>query len=161
MRVVGNVDRQMVFKESAMEELRDYESWDIPSVLLAEDDAELRALLAWVLRDDGFRVTECDHGVELLEHLGTSILGEEPAEQFDLIISDIRMPGVSGLTVLEGIKDRVGFPPVIMITAFGDDETHARARQFCAAAIFDKPFDMDDLVNRAWEVIGRTRRKRV
>jgi DNA-binding response OmpR family regulator len=125
-----------------------------PSVLLAEDDGELRALLSWSLRQEGFRVTECGHGVALLDHLGASVLGEEPEEVFDLVISDIRMPGVSGLTVLEGLRGRKEFPPIILITAFGDEETHDKARRFGAVALFDKPFGIEDLLRKAREVVS-------
>ena len=65
---------------------------------------------------------------------------------FDAVISDIRMPGVSGLSIVKGLRDCEGFPPVILITAFGSEETHAAAREMGVAAMFDKPFDLEDLL---------------
>jgi DNA-binding NtrC family response regulator len=62
-----------------------------------------------------------------------------------LIISDVRMPGVSGLDVLATLRREDWSTPVILMTAFGDLETRAEARRLGAKALFDKPFDVDDL----------------
>jgi len=114
-------------------------------ILLAEDDLEMRKMLAWSLRKEGFNVTECNDGNSLMKRIGfLDTLGE--AKTFDLIISDIRMPGVTGMQVLERTKEYEDFPPIILITAFGDEVTHARAEKHGAAVVIDKPFDIDDLL---------------
>lgn len=113
----------------------------------------MRALLARALRRTGYVVIECSNGVELLEHLGSYILREEEHEEIDLIISDIRMPGVTGLEILEGLNQHEDFPPFILITAFGDAETHAEAERFGALAMFDKPFDIDDLIAKVRKIV--------
>jgi two-component system, response regulator, stage 0 sporulation protein F len=124
-------------------------------VLLTEDDYEMRALLAMALRKSGYKVVECADGIGMLTHLAASLLPDEFArEPVDLIISDIRMPGVTGMEVLEGKPKNGDFPPMILITAFGDAETHARANQFGAAAIFDKPFDVDVLLEKVKDVLS-------
>jgi CheY-like chemotaxis protein/anti-sigma regulatory factor (Ser/Thr protein kinase) len=125
----------------------------VPHILLAEDDQEMRALLARVLRKAGYGVTECSNGVELLEHLGSYFLPDEEHETIDLVISDIRMPGVTGLEILEGLCKHDDFPPFILITAFGDTETHAEAERFGALAMFDKPFDIDDLLAKVQKIV--------
>jgi len=123
-------------------------------VLLAEDDKEMRRLLTHALRDNGYDVVACPDGMAMLTHLADFLLPEELGpEQFDLIISDIRMPGISGMEVLEGKPRQRNFPPMILITAFGDDETHALAAQFGAAAMFDKPFDVDDLMGTVRSIL--------
>ena len=116
-----------------------------PNILLAEDDHEMRSLLTVSLRRAGFRVTACRDGSDLLNHLTPFILHEVPVE-FDLIVSDIRMPLITGLEILEDLPQREGFPPIILITAFGDEHTHERARDLGATAMLDKPFEMEDLV---------------
>ncbi len=120
------------------------DSWHI---VIAEDDREMRALLALSLRKAGYRVTECCDGVGLLTcmepYLFPNVIGDRDVS---LIITDIRMPGLTGMEVLEGAPENEGFPPIILITAFGDEETHTRARDLGAASIFDKPFDIDDLL---------------
>lgn len=120
-------------------------------VLLADDDAEMRAVLRIRLTKRGYAVTECRDGLDLLNHLGSFLIPavELPSEHgdFDVIISDIRMPGASGLEVLDGIAGSSALPPVILITAFGDEQTHAQAMRLGAAALFNKPFDLDDLLD--------------
>jgi CheY-like chemotaxis protein len=122
-----------------------------PRVLVAEDDTEMRMLLVRMLRKDGYHVEEVGSGAELLHRIGTSLLsrrGEPP----ELIISDIRMPGFTGLEVLSGLREADWAMPVILITAFGDSETHAEAQRLGAEAVFDKPFDMDELRSAVHQV---------
>lgn len=124
----------------------------MPRILVAEDDKEMRRLLVWNLHKAGFDVVECSDGWELLDNLGNPVLSGDP-EDFDLIVSDIRMPGVSGLEVLEGIHDTEWFVPMILITAFGSDEVHRSAERNGAAAVFDKPFDIEDLIKKIRDVL--------
>lgn len=112
-------------------------------VLLAEDDYEMRRLLADALRRDGYEVTEAVDGLRLLGQLHSPLHYGLRAD-VDLIISDIRMPGVDGLEVLSGLQTYDGAPPMILITAFGDRNVHAEANRLGAVALFDKPFDLDD-----------------
>ena len=70
-----------------------------------------------------------------------------------MIISDIRMPGLTGIEILEGLHTLESFPPMILITAFSDEETHAKAHRLEAAAIFDKPFDIEDLLAKVREIL--------
>jgi CheY-like chemotaxis protein len=114
-------------------------------ILLAEDDLEMRRMLSWYLQKKGCNVMSSKNGNDLIRHLG--FLGPlENFHGFDLIISDIRMPGVTGLQVLEAAKEFDDFPPMILITAFPDKETLDLSRRLGAAAILTKPFDMDDLL---------------
>lgn len=111
-------------------------------VLVAEDEEEMRALLARTLRESGYHVIECADGLDLMEHLA-SLLGERACRRIDLIVSDIRMPWVTGLEVLRCTHDYVGYPPFVLITAFPDAETRTRAKQLGAAMMLSKPFEMD------------------
>ena len=130
-------------------------------ILLAEDDKEMRALLALSLRKEGYKVTECLDGVDLVTHLEPFLLPNGIGDKdVALIISDIRMPGFTGMEVLEGAPKNNGFPPMILITAFGDEETHALAKEFGVAAMFDKPFDMDDLLAKVYELLPQNEKSR-
>ena len=71
---------------------------------------------------------------------------------YDLILSDLRMPALTGLEVLEFLHD-LPHPPFICMTAFGDPQTHETARKLGAAATIDKPFDLDELI----ELVQATR----
>jgi DNA-binding response OmpR family regulator len=115
----------------------------VPRIVLAEDDLELRTLLAETLRSDGYEVIEVTDGIHLRERLAYSRLFFEDRFDFDLIVSDIRMPGLNGFEALGGMTAHESFPPVILITAFGDQQTFLRASRFGAVAFFDKPIDFD------------------
>jgi len=128
-------------------------------VLLAEDDGEMRALLVGAFLREGYRVTERDHGLDLLERLDTLVVYAEYVrpgnrEHYDLIVSDVRMPGVTALEVLEDLQHFEGLPPVILITAFGDGDIRMRACKLGVAAVFDKPFEFDDLLAEARELVS-------
>ncbi len=109
----------------------------------------MRSLLGSALRAEGYEVTECCDGDELVRRL----LETSPEGGFDLIVSDVRMRGRSGLEILESGREWEGFPPMILITAFGSSELHVEARRLGAAAVFDKPFDIDDLVSKVTEIL--------
>jgi two-component system, response regulator, stage 0 sporulation protein F len=120
-------------------------------ILLAEDDLEMRRMLSWYLQKKGCNVVACKDGNDLMRHLG--FLGPlEYFHGFDLIISDIRMPGVTGLQVLETAKEFDDFPPMILITAFPDKQTLDLAKRLGAAAILSKPFDMDALLTEISQI---------
>jgi len=123
-----------------------------PRVLLAEDNDEMRRLLAHALSEDGYEVIQCHDGGEFLICLQSFIIDKRSVD-FDVIISDIRMPGLTGLEILEEMHECKGFPPMILITAFGDEETHAQAKEFGAAAMFDKPFEIDALLSKVHEIM--------
>ena len=125
----------------------------VPRILLAEDDDALRGLLAETVSGEGYEVTECRDGGEFLQCLQSFLIDDECSVDFDVIISDIRMPGLTGLEILEDLHEFEGFPPMILITAFGDDWTHMRAKKFGAAAIFDKPFEIDTLLAKVHEIL--------
>jgi CheY-like chemotaxis protein len=110
-------------------------------ILLADDEAAMRALLMLALQTEGYEVSACADGVQLLKRLQGTETADRP-QRFDLIICDMRMPGLSGLEVLDRLRARRDVPPTILITAFGDEQTHLRARQLGAAASVDKPFDI-------------------
>lgn len=122
-------------------------------ILLAEDDEEMRSLLALVLRKEGYLVTECPDGMSLLEQLSPFFLPGQEENIFDLIISDIKMPGVTGMEILMGANERGDFPPIILITAFGDRKTHDQAERLGAVALFDKPFDINDLLDKVRTIL--------
>jgi DNA-binding response OmpR family regulator len=127
-------------------------------LLLAEDDFELRQLLACVLRADGHDVTEARDGNELWSLLSQDALGAE--EPFALVVSDVRMPGLTAFDVLSKLQRSVRDTPVILITAFGDQTTHLRALRLGASRVFDKPFDCDDLRAAVHETLNQQQARR-
>ncbi len=114
-------------------------------LLIAEDDRSFRTLLRHVFLRWGYDVVTVDDGVELLDRLGQALASGSTEQAFDAVVSDIRMPGWSGLDVLATLGQEAHAPPVVLITAFGDENLHQRAERAGAAAVFDKPFDLDAL----------------
>jgi DNA-binding response OmpR family regulator len=111
-------------------------------VLLVEDDDEMREMLAAALRRDGCRVVEAVDGDDAIDWLGTGLLAGRAARLPALIVSDIYLPYASGLEILEGVKLVSRRIPVLLITGFGDEQTHARARALGAEGVLDKPFGL-------------------
>lgn len=125
-----------------------------PRILLAENDNDMRKLMALLFHKHGYEVIECADGTKLLDYLYLcSVSFPEETEVFNIIVSDIRMQGFTGLEVLKGIHKYEALPPVVLITAFGDENTHAQAYQLGAAEIFDKPFDINDLLAKVQEIV--------
>ncbi len=115
-----------------------------PRVVVAEDDDEMRRLVVEALRKDGYEVEEARDGGRLLVRAAAYYTHRAAVADVDLIVSDIRMPICSGLQILQGLREAHWHIPVILMTAFGDDATRARAEKL-GAILFDKPFDIDDL----------------
>jgi DNA-binding NtrC family response regulator len=110
-------------------------------ILLAEDDDELRWALTDLLRTEGYEVVAVADGRALFEHLGAAMLLERRDHPADVIVSDVRMPGLTGMELLESVRSR-GWPtPVVLMSAFGDDDIRRRADALGAAAFLDKPID--------------------
>jgi CheY-like chemotaxis protein len=114
-------------------------------VFLAEDDGEMRRMVAAALRHDGHLVLEADTGDGLLIDVTRAFLNPGPRSVASVVISDVRMPGRDGLAVLRALRVHDWCPPIIIITAFGDAEVHEEARRLGAVAVLDKPFDLADL----------------
>jgi CheY-like chemotaxis protein len=123
-------------------------------ILLAEDDLEMRRLIADTLRRAGYEVIEARNGGELLDQLTGWLVDDQRPVPFDLVISDQRMPGFTGLGVLEGLRAFAGAPPFILITAFGGSEFAAEACRAGARAVLDKPFELPDLLATVARLIG-------
>ncbi|MDQ7820723.1 MAG: response regulator [Armatimonadota bacterium] len=115
-------------------------------ILVIDDEAPIRDLCARVLARAGYQVTSAGSGEE-----GLARLGEEPV---DLIVTDIRMPGLSGLDVLERAKAAFPGVRVILITGFGTPQTLARAEQAGADRILTKPFNPAELVAAVREILA-------
>jgi DNA-binding response OmpR family regulator len=125
-------------------------------VLLAEDDGELRSILAWALVEEGYDVVEAENGTEVSSYLEPRFLDARmygELQDVDLIVSDLRMPGCSGMNLLSSLRRHDLETPFILITAFGDDWTHARARDLGASLVIDKPFDVDELLGVVRRII--------
>ncbi len=115
-----------------------------PRILVADDDPDIRSELASVLSEDGFLVVEAADGNELLDLVVHAVADPSARPFFDAIVTDVMMPGFSGLDVLTAMRSRTARVPVLVITAFGDERTIRIAESLGAVAVFRKPFDLED-----------------
>ena len=114
-------------------------------VLLAEDDHDIREALVGVLESDGCEVHAVNDGSELLEYLGSWLAEQTDDAPADVIVTDVRMPGFNGLSIVDGLR-AYGWPlPVIIISAFGDHELRAKVDRIESAMFLEKPLDIDRL----------------
>ena len=114
-------------------------------VLVAEDDPSLRRLIVTVLEQSGYDVVAAGDGVELLEQIEKLVSAPHAPSDSFVIVTDVNMPKLTGLDVLAVLRCAFVRTPVVLITAFGDAETRAEARELGAATVLDKPFDLDAL----------------
>jgi len=119
------------------------------TILLADDDAQMRRLVKSVLERDGFRVLEAADGLDALDVVS--------AHHLDLVILDQDMPRLTGLGVLEELRAQFGTAgtPIIMLTARTDD-TESQAFELGAQDYLTKPFQPRSLLARVKAVLKRT-----
>ena len=112
-------------------------------ILVADDDPDMRALIASALRRDGYDVAEASSGMEAIDHIAPTVWTKRKA--FEAIVSDVCMPDLTGLDLLAALRCTRLETPVILMTAFGDEDVRAEAGSLGATAVLDKPFDLDEL----------------
>lgn len=115
-----------------------------PRILVADDNRAMRELIARSL-DGEHDVLQAEDGHQLLRWIDLSNLHLGSPPLFDLIVSDHRMPGATGMQCLEYMRSRGDSTPLLLITAFGDAAIHRGARSQGACAVLDKPFDLEVL----------------
>ncbi|NVN32287.1 response regulator, partial [Endobacter medicaginis] len=113
----------------------------VGSVVLVDDDDDARAATRQLLELSGFAVEAFGEARRALERLRT--------DQDSIVITDIRMPGMSGLDLLAELRRRDAALPVILITGHGDVDTAVAALKGGAWDFLTKPFDPDLLVAAA------------
>ncbi len=113
-------------------------------VLVAEDDPEMRRLVVEALRSEGHKVMEVVDGRRLRLVVIEAFWRGASASPIDVVVSDIRMPGCSGLDLLERLVAAGWRVPFVLMTAFGDGATRRRAEHL-GAVVFDKPLALESL----------------
>jgi two-component system NtrC family response regulator len=125
------------------------------TILIVDDEKNYTLILAAVLEDAGFETLSANNGSEALEILSKS--------DVDLVLTDMKMPGMDGIDLLERIKQEDADLPVIMMTAHGTVEKAVEAMQKGAYNYILKPFDNEQLVlyaNKAVRMFGVVKENR-
>jgi len=107
-------------------------------ILLIEDDSSLAGSLGDVLREDGFTVTICSRGDEGLRRASN--------DESDVVLTDLRLPGVGGLELVKQLHNSQPRLPVVLMTAHGTIETAIEATKLGAYDYLQKPFEMQALI---------------
>ena len=115
------------------------------SILVVDDERAIQDSLAWCLRTDGHEVQTAEDGEEAMEIMA--------AQDFDVVISDIIMPGVSGLELLRKARALHPRTLVVLITAYATVETAVEALREGASDYVLKPFKFDDLRSRVQRLL--------
>ncbi|WP_251358920.1 response regulator [Kangiella sp. TOML190] len=112
---------------------------DKPLILLVDDDSSIRWVLSKALSNAGFKVVAADNGQEALK-----LVAKEPPK---VLITDVQMPGISGLELMETVKNRYPQLPVVIITANTDTQMAVESHQIGAFDYLPKPFDLNQAVS--------------
>ena len=112
------------------------------SILIVDDEPDVAELFRQRFR------REARHGTYVLHFAASGeealdMLAHEIEPQLIVILSDINMPGIDGLALLREVKQQRPDLPVMMVTAYGDDERRQRAIEYGAAEFITKPVDFD------------------
>jgi DNA-binding NtrC family response regulator len=118
-------------------------------ILFIDDDPAGREVALFNLRKAGYSVTSASDGQGGLDAFA--------AEPFDLVITDLKMPGISGMEVLRAVRARAPEIPVLVITAFGNIETAVSAMKEGAYDFIGKPFHRDHLLLSVEKALERRR----
>lgn len=121
-------------------------------VLVVDDDWAMRAVVSSRLADEGYEVHETASGSALLRVVETLAMGGNQRRAVDLIVLDLRMPGMNGLETIRRLREAGRDTPVILISAFADESVRATAQSY-GVPVLSKPFAMDVLANMAVTVL--------
>ena len=120
-------------------------------ILIAEDNAEIRALVSSILVEEGHKVSVAQNGQQ-----GLDMLVEDPP---DILVLDIMMPQMDGYTVLKELKSAGGKDQmkILILTAKTSESDWVRGYKLGADAYLTKPFDTDELINGIEDLLSSTK----
>ena len=119
------------------------------NILLVDDDPGFLTALTKTLTKQGYAVTTAAEAVGAVEEMTSR------KQKFDIVITDLSMPKISGLTVLSAVKGAFPSVEVIVITAFGDQETEEKAMRQGAFAFVHKPLNPEEFPSLVDSAIKR------
>jgi nitrogen regulation protein NR(I) len=120
-----------------------------PKILLVEDDRQIVTALTRVLTDEGYDVTHAQDGTK-----GITLATARPC---DLVITDFKLPGATGMELVQNLHDSRPRLPVILMTAHGTTDTAIEATKLGAYDYLLKPFEMPDLLALVEKAVARNR----
>ena len=125
----------------------------IPNILIVEDDIGTRTTLAVILEQEGHRVVTCQTGEEALERISD----RGKTAEIDIVVSDLRLPDISGMDILRALKDRRPDAAFILMSGHATLETAVDAVNQGAFSYLVKPLDIDSLISTIRNAINQQR----
>ncbi len=116
-------------------------------IMIIEDDEEMRSLLKDFFEEEGFETDSVTNGADALK-----VLSRDP---FDLVITDVRMPGLSGLDILPKVRGLKPETPIIVVTAYGSEEVRRKSLERGATSFLEKPIHLSTLKRLVREMVSR------
>jgi CheY-like chemotaxis protein len=116
-------------------------------ILIADDEPNMRLTLAAILRAEGYHVDTAENGLKAVEQCQQN--------SYDIVLMDIRMPGVDGVTAFRQLRTYQHNTRMIFMSAYGLDDLKQMALEEGAIAFLDKPLDLDKLIRliqQAYEI---------
>lgn len=117
-------------------------------ILIVDDEATIRASLVESLTREGYEISSAETGEDALAQCHST--------NFDLVITDLKLPGVSGLEILQALRNQGKGTPVIMMTAYGDVDTAVSAMRFGAYDFIPKPFKLGTMKSQVRAALKAT-----
>jgi two-component system response regulator (stage 0 sporulation protein F) len=110
---------------------------ELMKILVVDDEEGARELFNTILTDEGYEVALAINGEDGISQFKNAL--------FDLVVTDIKMPGMDGLQVLQEIRKTGSKADVIMVTAYGEVESYLKAMSLGAAEYINKPIRIKEL----------------
>lgn len=124
----------------------------MPSILVVEDKKSMAEMLKSTLQSEGYASDTASRGEDALEML--------KKQSYDLVITDLKLPGIDGMALLGEVKAVDPFMPVIIMTAYGTIEVAVEAMKRGAEDFITKPFDIDHLLLKVRKALDRRKLER-
>lgn len=112
------------------------------TILLVDDDPDTRGSILRVLEKKGFRVLDADGSVEAME------LAHRSGDEVDLVVLDVIMPGMSGISTADRLAEEIGDLRILYISGFIDGELPERHESPGRSAFLQKPFTVGEMLER-------------
>lgn len=118
------------------------------TILAVDDSASMRQMVSFTLKDAGYTVVEAGDGNEALKAAQSG--------KFDLVLSDVNMPGMDGITLIKELRNLANFKgtPILMLTTEAGADKKQEGKQAGATGWIVKPFNPEKLLSTVQKVLG-------
>lgn len=124
-----------------------------PRVLVVEDNDIIREAVARWFESKGWQVIDAEDGSAFYALVEGIISGDDPSSVVDCIITDVAMPGIDSLSILEGLRASGFRHPIVVFSGLGKEELPERVQKLGGAVFLEKPVDVFELYQQVSEMV--------